>query len=736
MFGFIQGGVHSPTGYKGKTVITENSTSAQAVALWEELTGKSVNSTSYSFNVGGDRFDLYEANKRVKQAQAVGDDLTVTMVVKTLAEQYALAETFTLADILAGNERLNARLDLVRRMNALFGDDATVALYEAFFSYCEGALAHYRELTPQSLGEKSRKFVRDSGCFVGLDAYHGVERLTRLMICDGPVGDAGLAKVSRLVFAFESIEELITHARRIPIGFSLCVILAPHISDSYFAMVVNTGGRILVLTDKGNYSHPLQESRMRARNDRYNLNRMEGSHFPYDLLDIKWGDNGRKASAGQVGTSLMVSDTGLQVLGNLSDLEDWDLLWLHLFIDQCRDRYFDRQLTEPQLATGSMVRLPHKWSESNPQLPVPVEFELKLETRSSVDLNSAFLHTIEPKWAERYNPNRWMEERFAAKVPDECLYLPSEALNSETPLLGHSSEGGRELTRTDTKAMPFWEKDKLPSLRLQGLKVTALSTPERVIRDCHFLARHNQTEVISQLVKEDFEERQEAMQRWFYKTAARNLPNLIDDLLALNHERFFVDTPAHQDALKALGKGKLVVATGSMVKVVSSYRSIQVRYLPVRKQYAPRRDDRELSLAKTLKLVDYTYACYHCAVDQSEEAQLFISLDVSSVFDVMTITGLRLEDIPAELHHRGVETYTGNSILDRIDPLSDIRNPWDKLKLSFVLPVSLKMFKEKRRLLNLPTPKAGELEAFATQQADEIRRRMREPLPESVSGLE
>lgn len=713
------------------------SISTQAVALWEELTGKSVNSSSYTFRVGGDSFDLYQANKRVQQAQAVGDDLTVALVVKTLAEQYAESETFTLADILAGNERLNARLELVARMNALFTAESAVARFEAFFGYCDGALAHYRDLAPESLCEQSRKFVRESGCFVGLDAYHGVERLTRLMVCDGPVGDADKAKVSRLVFAFGSIEELITHARRIPTGFSLCVITAPHISDSYFVMVVNTGGRILVLTDKGNYTHPLQESRMRARNDRYNLNRIEGSHFPYDLLDIQWGDNGRQALSGQAGTDLMISDTGLRVLGALSDLNDWDLLWLHLFIDQCRDRYFDRKLTEPQLATGSMVRLPHKWAEDDRQLPVPIEFELKLETRSSTDLNSDFLHTIEPKWAESYNPNLWMEERFAGSVPDDCLYLPAKALNGETPLLLLGSSGGRELARRDTSGLPFWEMEKLPTLSLQGLSGTALSTPDRVIRDCHFLARHNQTQVIAQLVKEDYETRKDDMQRWFCKAAGKHLPNLIDDLLALNHERFCVDTPAHQDALRALGRGKLVVGKGDNVQVANSFRSIKLRYVPVRKQYVSHRHRGEPSMSETLNLIDYQSVCYRCAADRSEQAQLFIELDVSSVFDLMTVTGLPFEQIPVELRHRGISTYTGNSILDRIDPLSHIRNPWDKLSLSYVVPVSLKAIKAVRRRLGLPIPKAPELEAYAREQAEEFndrRRQEREPI--SIHGLD
>lgn len=674
------------------------SISTQAVALWEELTGKSVNSRSYAFRVGGSSLDLYQANKRVQQAQAVGDDLTVALVVKTLAEQYAESETFTLADILAGNERLSARLELVSRMNALFTAESAVSRFDAFFDYCDGALAHYRDLAPESLSEQTHKFVRESSCFVGLDAYHGVELLTRLMVCDGPVGNADKAKVSRLVFAFESIEELITHARRIPTGFSLCVITAPHISDSYFVMVVNTGGRILILTDKGNYTHPLQESRMRGRNDRYNQDRIAGSHFPYDLLNLQWSDNGRRASSGQAGTDLMNSDTGLRVLGALSDLNDWDLLWLHLFIDQCRDRYFERKLTEPQLATGSMVRLPHKWSDEDRHLPVPIEFELKLETRSSADLNSDFLHTIEPEWAGKYNPNRWMEERFAGDVPDDCLYLPTKALNGETPLLLGSS-GARELVRRDTSGLTSSEKDKLPVLFLQGLNGTALSTPDRVICDCHFLARYNQVQVIAQLVKEDYEARKVEMQEWFYKAAAKYLPNLIDDLLALNNDRLCVNMPANHN-----------------------FRSIKLRYVPVRLQFPSRRHQGEPSLSKTLKLIDYNDVCYRCAVDRTEEAQLFITLDISSVYDLMTVTGLPLDKIPAELRHMGTNIYTGNSILDRIDPLSSVRNPWERLKLSYVLPVSLKAFKGFRRSRGLPIPKAGELETYAKELAEKMSR--------------
>ncbi|WP_019334951.1 hypothetical protein [Pseudomonas syringae] len=122
-----------------------------------------------------------------------------------------------------------------------------------------------------------------------------------------------------------------------------------------------------------------------------------------------------------------------------------------------------------------------------------------------------------------------------------------------------------------------------------------------------------------------------------------------------------------------------------------------------------------------------------------QEAQLFFSLDVSSVFDLMRVTGLSFERIPPELRHLGISTYVGNSILSRLDPLSDLRNPWDKPQLSFVLPVSLQAFKEFRRRRGLSIPKAGELEAFANQQAEELRVKRKHQATDTastVAGLE
>lgn len=124
-------------------------------------------------------------------------------------------------------------------------------------------------------------------------------------------------------------------------------------------------------------------------------------------------------------------------------------------------------------------------------------------------------------------------------------------------------------------------------------------------------------------------------------------------------------------------------------------------------------------------LEDYTYARYRCAIDRKEDARLFLSLSVSCVLDLMNIAGLTLDEIPQELHHFGVATNSGNNILDRLDPLANIRNPWDRISLYFALPVSLKAFKAYRRAHGLETPRATELAQYAEDTAREAQKKDR-----------
>lgn len=688
-----------------------------AIRLWEELTGSKIDCPRVTERLNRD-FSLFQANRAIAKAREVEGEQALTLVVRNLLTDYAEAVTyrFTLAEIIDG---ISPKItDIVRRAKALqtFLDQPQIqSTHSDFFQDCIEALAHYRQQSLADITPATHRFIETRSGLIGLDALHDLEKLTRLTMFPGKTDPEAAPKVNQLIFAFDTLEELMEHGAQIPTGFSLCTILSEHISDSYFVLVIRNGERVTIVTDRGNYTHPLQQARMRRRNDRYNLERIENSRFPYNLLNIEWSDNGRRAQPGESGQDLMQSDTGFRVLGSLKDLDDWDLLWLHLFIEQCRQRYFVEQVEEPVLATGSMLTLSHAWGDSR-NVPVPTGRRIDFTPLSSSELSTKFLHTIEPQWKHQANPNLWMEDRFAHEVPEDALYVPESALADPEQVPELSVKAGNiSLSKATTTGLSILEKERINAVNIQPISAFSLTTREGLIRDAHFVARHNQATVIEKIAQTDYENRRAEMIDWFNRAVIDHLPAFIEELMALNHAYFVVDSKDMSGLIKRFQNPNAIIKS----RIISYRRSISVTYEPVAKQrvYTPAHKAINPSVIHALGLADYEQQCHFCYFDRTEPAQVFLRLRIENVADIMKVTGLSLSEIPPELHTRGLSIYTGNGILDRVDPLSQITNPWDKLVLPFCLPVSLKAFKAWRKERGLETPKATELANWSEEQA-------------------
>lgn len=661
-----------------------------ALVLWERLTGKPVENLSFGSDVDG--FSLYYANKEITEAMKTGDEAIVTLLIRSQVPLYAKAATFPLSEYRSGSERISAMLEAMSSLDALFADSAIGRLHDEYLAYAQGSLAFYRNMDRAALSSETLEFVATQAGSVGLDALHSIDRLTRLMIKDGVPAPAAEAKLGRNIYDINRIEDLLMHAHQIPTGFSLCVIRGQSIASSYFVMVVRTGTRILALTDKGKFEHPLQEQRMQARNDRFNAHRIDGSHFPYSLLKIQWMDRGRTALESEPRNTSMPAVAGLPVLADISELDDRELLWLQLFIDQCRVRYFDQGKSEPLLATGSMLNIGHKLADSRDQLPVLATRQLDLVTRASKDLTAAWFYQTEPKWETCANPNLWMEDRFAAAVPDECLYIPETVIQAGQLQIGMDGKGELTLNHGAPEKGLFVAE-------LKSIAMNTLDTPERIIADAHYTARHNQVEIIRGLAAADYAQRQTQVQEWFYKAVAKHLPAMLDDLLLANHARFRL--PRTESGRPMMG------VNGTNV------RHIGYIYEPPSKQYAPDRRDK-VRLEHFIGVTNREAFQWDCYLQPGKhvQANLFITMSAETIYDIKTLTGLDLADIPPELHSRGLDIYTGNHILSRLDPLSRVRNPWAGLTLRFRLPVNFKAFKAYRAAQGLKTPAIGALEQW------------------------
>lgn len=660
---------------------------AAAIELWERLTGRQISNLGFGSDLEG--FSLYEANKRIKEAIKTGDEAIITLLIRSQVPRYAAALTFPLTEYRNGSERLSATLATMDELESLFEHSPVANLHRDFLAYAEGSLAFYRGQERDRLSQASRDFVATEAAGVGLDALNTLDRLTRLMIQDGVPAPASEAKLGRHIYEIGRIEDLLMHAKQIPTGFSLCVIRGEHISSSYFVMLVRTGTRILALTDKGRFEHPLQEERMASRNVRYNAYRIDGSHFPYSLLQIEWLDRGRGARPSEPVDRTLPTHGGLPVLADISELDDRELLWLHLFIDQCRHHYFEQAKVEPLLATGSMLKIAHKLDTAGDQYPVLVNTRVSFTPRASKDLTAASMSDAEPNWARYPNPNLWMEERFADQVAEEFLYIPESVMRAGQLQIGWDAQGGLTLRQGESRRGLF-------EPGLKSIRLGTLDTPEQLVADAHYTARHNQVEIIRGLAAIDYEQREEEVQLWFYKAVAKNLPAILDDLLLANHARFRLPRTAEGRPMQGV-QG-------------SNGRNISYIYEPRSKQYGPDPRDK-LLLEDVIGVTNKRAIQWDCYLQpgQHVQANLFITLSTDCIHDLVAITGLPLDEIPPELHSRGLNIYTGNHNLERLDPLSRIRNPWDKLTLRFRLPVSFKAFKAYRAERGHKTPATGEL---------------------------
>ncbi|MBM5458752.1 hypothetical protein H8F21_14385 [Pseudomonas sp. P66] len=665
----------------------------EAIALWEQLTGQQLESLTTS--LVSREFSLYEANQRIAAAIKTGDKAIVTLLIRSQVPRFAKSAIFPLSEYRNGSERLTGMLATMDKLDSLFQEPTISQLHDEYQAYAEGSLAFYRGLEREQLSQEAREFVAAEGGSVGLDALHSIDRLTRLMIRDGIPAPASDAKLGRHIYVIAQIEDLVQHAKQIPTGFSLCVIRGENIASSYFVMVVRTGGRILALTDKGKFKHPLQEERMAARNDRFNAYRIDGSHFPYSLLKIQWLDRNRVAKESEPRATNLPTRAGLPVLADISELDDRELLWLQLFIDQCRQRYFEQGHTEPLLATGSMLSIAHKLAGDGGQYPVLADRQLELVPRPSKELTAASFHESDPGWAKRSNPNLWMESRYADQVPEECLYIPESVMQAGQLLIGRDEKGALAVRHGESRKGLF-EPD------LKAISAHSLDTPERIIADAHYTARHNQVEIIKGLAAADYKEREQDMKKWFYKAVAKNLPALVHDLLLANHARFRLPrTESGQPMMGVNGTNR---------------RSIVFTYEALSRQSGPDRRD-QLRLEHLIGVTNQAAAQWDCYLQPGQHvpANLFIALSTETIHDIMVLTGLPLSDIPPELHTRGLNIYSGNHILERLDPLSRIANPWESMRLRFRLPVSFKAFKAYRSKHGLKTPTIGLLESWARE---------------------
>lgn len=642
---------------------------------WEEASGYKINNMSSSISTRW--IPNQESNKLRKSLKIDPSGSSVVLKIDKLIPK--------LQSYLTDNKSSDKQLAALGKLKWFF----STPTYTDFKNNQSEMIRERVERYKSNLTQEDVEWIQSLPVGVLETANENFKRFKKVSAFEGQKLDTA-PTYSKVIFQFNTVEDLVASMTRIPNGFAMCAIKNSNPIDSYFVIAIKNGENLVLLSDSPKYSSPLQAERMNARNSRYAEDRHNDSYLPYELFNIIWFDNGRRTEESSESTALVDPKTNLTIIGTIDNLSIGQILWFSEIVELAYDAFFTQEYTlEPiGITSKDNLLLPSESKNkeqgtsliANSTAPIIKGSTSRQLTRDKLD--SQF-----PELAKKNHPNKWMQKKYAGQVSDDILYLAEEP---EQPLLlAAPSTKNEKINATELVAQ---------NTALKVMSKGTLMTAGEAQSTADFLARVNQTKAIQAIANAEYVKNKDKLEKWVYKKITENMPNLIDDLVSLNHEKFAIAPLMKQEQYEGHG-----LTTYQLRQVHIGYADFATRYVKKKNELTP--------LAKALNLfqagVPYSlcYLCKHYGEEfpllEPDDCEHRIYLEVSNVFDLINLTGVARKDMPIELQYYGLKPRLGNTILDIHDPLDELENPYNKLVFRFALPLNFDALNARRKKLGL-----------------------------------
>ncbi|WP_425263048.1 hypothetical protein [Vibrio owensii] len=665
---------------------------------WESLVGKKLAGEQNFVEFAG-QFSVRNANKQLKAVIEEDDTgLAAALLIRKYADEYVQGKSFSYKELVNGSGASNNLMASYAKIQAALSTDSLGSAVKAFINNSEKAiefyLPHGEVAAKEAAAEKSIElFLNAKKSFKGFSKY---------TISKGRVAPNTSLKLQEQIFVFNTIEDLVERSVDMPNGFALSLIRTSRYADSFFCMTIKHDGMIYLIADKSSYGNPLTQDFMASRNQRYNEQRLENTYMPYDMLNIVFSDKGRVAEAGS--TELALSDDKLKVLGHIKSMSAEQILWFTFLLEEAKVHFMGVE-TPKHKALGYFsseslehpLLLEHSPKAETKNLPSTYVAKGGIKVCKAKKVSRKLLESHSPSIAKTSYANQWMEDMFDSQVEEQHLYIPSDVYQKEgdTLLLGNADKKEvPQLSKVNTTGMDYFATSKIEDqvLKLKTLPSTMFGSTEEIQKQADYIARYNKAETIEKLVKRDFEQNESKIQDWIAKKIAANMPNLIDDIISLNHQRFFI---LHRiDEMDAEG---LVPINDDMMRQVHAKRLTYEERLVCRI-----RTPVPSPMARALKVRRKNESMSRCFLNKTSEAEYRFKLQVSNVYDLMNLTGIPRDKMPKQLQNWGLKSSREYGPLDKgFDPMQDVRNPWNTMRVTCVIPISKEALSNKRKELGI-----------------------------------
>lgn len=641
----------------------------RAIELWIELTGIDPNSNRFKLS----DWDIKSMNDELKESLKLDPSGLITiMLLNYFVKEYYNDKKFTVNEMMFDYDRVMDYLNKSRELYLMINAEDVLEIEKEFQDKLVDAARDYEMDREDVLNLINN---RSSLAFVRRDALKSMETLQIHQFTQGKA-DSKNPKYIRDVHLFWNINSLLKYVGNTPYS-SISLNLIKNGYDSYFAFGIRNGGTISILTDVPKYAHPMQ-SKMSRRPERHLANRYAKNLFPYELMDLEFDNKGGMHIKEFEGQIIPYQQEAVSMKA-IKDLEANEIVWIIMMFDLIKEKFWTQNYKTHQLSyTGEMLY--DKYSLVS-NIKAEVENYLPIETLQlkKDDMNNG---KIDKEFIEAENKNNeWMEQVYNEVVPNELLNLinTDEGLKLFQPnkknLLPLSTFQETSLQNTEIKQIGG----------LQGIDPTMFGTMEEMQSNQKWYARYNQAKIINDKLQEEYNNEKDSVIKWLENALIKNVDFLYE---CIAHGKLILNTRVHNDFCneeKKENKNILELSIPERVNGSLFWRKGNIY------------------IKKDLGYYSNKKYCYR----NGKEATLIAIFKPMCPTDLATLCGCKVENMPIPLQHWYMwKSYSGNSILDRVDPMEwVVKNPWDDYCFNIIVYFSKSTYSDIRKLHKLEPDK-------------------------------
>ena len=657
----------------------------EAIPRWAKLTGTKLGTNSFSFTIGSNSefqsFDLQKYVEDLNEARTLDmSGTTAILLLRGLFEAYVEEKSFKVHTLLYAADKVEKTLSTLRSFHTLITRACCEEAVSDFRETLRAVATHYG----YDLG-KLKKHLADERALgeLRLSASRSLGRLATHQFTQG-ARDPKPLQYNRQIFEFSSINSFVHALRRqLVSGITLALIRDTRddlgVYKAYFVLGMRNGETITILTDFEEGAHPEYHNVTRRPDKRLN-ERARQHWFPYRLLEED------PVKHKQRKTALVPLDAKATSIEEITNLEPSEFVWLTLLFDLVAAKFDHDDYKMAELSyTGEMVVAPHVLVEATSALVLAGQY-------TPLVLPKLTVATATPALADNHKPlghNAWLEDRYRDRVPEILLDVVGERKALEVgKAIGKLLPGTiKEARLPDVRRQPGvigWSPDyRVRPLVPQALDPTYFGTAKDIERTRAWYARVNLIQGVQRLATAEFVSKAALILSWYRRRIERNMAFI----------------------WKAVAIGELSAPTtvwasredhGFPSEDELRWKEANILHQKQAPKYNPFHSDR-----KSVQFGGWDYDRHYnmCALDPPTRGTVFTIIQPDNPRALALLMGIPEKKLPWPLQHWTThEPYTGNSILDRIDPQdSRLDDPWRHLELGLTISLSKRAYNRLRK---------------------------------------